>query len=69
MKVIHESDYKLVGTIGTWYMFESLPKPNFDPEMILVKRVRMIKADGKSVFFDPIKKVTDSKRVVERISV
>lgn len=58
MKVINEKDYDYVGYDKGWFIFRSRPKENFDPEMIYVKRVRFIKEDGQSIYYEePQKKL------------
>lgn len=52
MKVLNEKDYTYVGYCDGWHVFESKPKQNYDPEKVYVKRVRFIKEDGQSVFYE-----------------
>lgn len=67
MKIIHEETHTLLGKDGSWYVFElKRTGPDFDPEIILIKRARMITKDGKSRFFDTIKESQDSESVIER---
>lgn len=55
MKVICEKDYLYVGIENGWYKFISNPdKVRFDPEILLVKRVRYILKTGGNKFFDYI---------------
>lgn len=54
MKVIREQDFIYLGKKGTWHVFESRPKPNYDPERLYEKRARFLKLDGSSKYFDPI---------------
>lgn len=56
MKVILERDYTYAGTRDSWHVFKSKPKKDFDPEEVLVTRARYLLNNGKSIFFDPIKK-------------
>lgn len=65
MKVLHEDSYEYVGVEGEWHKFKCI-KDNFDPEMLLLYRARMILKDGTSRFFDPI--VSNNKRILGRIS-
>lgn len=52
MKVILEKDYEYIGEENGWYKFMSRPKKNFDPEIIQVRRARMVRISGESWYFD-----------------
>ena len=57
MKTIHETKSRYIGTTEVfgvkYHMFQSIQK-DFDPEIILVTRARLIKKDGSSVYYDEI---------------
>jgi len=57
IKTIPESHYEYLGALeldGTrWFAFNRLTKPNFDPEMVLFKRVRYYQLDGTCKLFGP----------------
>lgn len=52
MKVILEKDYEYLGEENGWYKFISRPKENYDPEIIQVRRARVIRVSGESWFCD-----------------
>lgn len=53
MKVLHEKYYKYLGVIQDFHAFECT-KVNFDTEILLLERAKMIKEDGTSIYFDPV---------------
>lgn len=53
MKVINEKDYVFVGIVENMYKFITNPnKVNFDKEIILIERARLVQEDGKTRFFN-----------------
>lgn len=57
MLTIRQDAYAFKGLIqfedgSYWFRFESNPKPNFDPKIVLTQRVRYQKNDGSSLFLD-----------------
>lgn len=54
-KTLNEKDYTYLGEDGSWHVFESKPKPKFDPERLYLYRVRFVQLNGKSRFFEPVK--------------
>lgn len=53
MKVLHEKSYKYLGVVQDFHAFECV-KVNFDSEILLLERAKMIKEDGTCVYFDPV---------------
>lgn len=55
MKCLNEKDYKYVGVENNWLKFTSQPKVGFDPEILLIQRVRFNKKDGSSILLTAAK--------------
>lgn len=53
MKTLTAKSYRYVGIKDGWHVFECT-KSDFDREMLLLERARMIMEDGTSVFYDPV---------------
>ena len=57
MKTISETKYRYIGTTEVfgikYHMFQSIFE-DFDPEILLVTRARLIKKDGDSSYYDEI---------------
>lgn len=65
MKVFHEKDYEYIGQREGWHCFRSIKK-DFDPEIVLVYRAKMIKNDGSSIYYDPINvEIETANRLLE----
>lgn len=62
MKVLHEKSYKYLGVVQDFHAFECV-KVNFDSEILLLERAKMIKEDGTCVYFDPIHSRSDRRNV------
>lgn len=64
MKVLHEKSYRYIGVVQDFHAFECI-KVNFDTEILLLERAKMIKEDGTCIYFDPI----HSRSVKEDVKV
>lgn len=53
MKILNFNDYKYVGRKGDLHCFISIRR-KFDPEIIWLKRAKIIKSDGSFAYLDPI---------------
>lgn len=66
MKVIHEKDYVYAGMNEEWHIFRTNPnKSNFDPEIIFVKRARLVLESGGYQFFDDFSSRTISPKTLK----
>jgi len=45
--------YHYMGVKDGWHVFECI-KRDFDKEILLLERARMVMEDGSSVFYDPV---------------
>ena len=58
MKTLHETKYQYIGTTEVlnikYHMFQSTQK-DFDPEILLVTKARLITKNNESIYFDEIK--------------
>lgn len=66
MKVMHSNKYDYVGIEDGWFKFESNPNfEKFDPEIVLVKRVRYVTEDENGKVTSKIL-VMDSDELVSK---
>lgn len=56
MKCLNEKDYKYLGLQDGWHKFISQPKINFDPEIIMLQRVRYYRCDGSNILLTSVDK-------------
>lgn len=58
MKVFAEEHYNYIGKWGKFHAFKCT-KTNFDQEIVLVTRAKMVRKNGHSTVFNPITDVED----------
>lgn len=54
MKTLYYDAYTYLGRKDGWHVFEC-SKKDFDKEILLLERARVIQADGSSIYYDPIR--------------